>query len=160
MARGSSKGRERRVTAVNASRSVHLPYRGYLVDIGTGEIVGTEPTEDHRFWSPVPSPLARPLYYSNTVVQHRLRAEPWVDKQQRAWRNLKALQSTQARRNRPRQAIPTLPSRVYFDNPLNLRYCLRRSIRRRVFHALGLSGRRGRGAYRKPRYSWYSKIGC
>ncbi|AXH77574.1 MAG: hypothetical protein [Microviridae sp.] len=58
------------------------------------------------------------------------------------------------------QKWSNVPARVQFASANSLTYCIRRKVRRRVMHALRFTGRRGRGSYRKPKFTWYSKISC
>lgn len=55
--------------------------------------------------------------------------------------------------NRPRMKVPY---QVAFSNPRSLMVCLRRSIRKRVIHAIGKAGR----GNRRGRRNAYSNIRC
>lgn len=133
----SSNARSRRVTPVNATRSVHWSFAEALNDLATSPTSTPKIAQDlRRFhflgdFRPLETPTGR---------QHRLQVKNV---------NLKT-----------RTKFVHLPSRVQFANAKSLTYCARRKIRRAVIHALGFSGRRGRGAYRKPTYSWYSRVSC
>jgi len=126
----------RRETADFTRRSLHRPLNSLLNDLGTTPTITLRQVQDLRSWHPLGE--ARPLLYTDTR-KHRL-----------VVKNV----------NRPTRSFVHVPSRVKFADSNRLVYCIRRKVRRQVMHALGFSGRRGRGAYRKPKFRFYSKISC
>lgn len=93
--------------------------------------------EDHRFWTPEPYEVARTFKGSPA----RLRIG-------------------QATHPLPGRRRALLSPSVAFQRPESLPLCVRRGIRQRVLHALGVTGRRGVGRGKSRHVRAHSQVSC